>query len=106
MSAPSPTYKPSVTPPVFIPKETNAPLPDINTSIYSSPQGATSYNATSTHYNDEQNFAPSQPQPPTTPRLNYNSLQNYNTAPRGWGANQDAYKPLSFTKQKSKFSDF
>lgn len=88
MSAPSPTFKLNVTSPIYVPKETGSPLPDLHTPAYNAQQ-----NSSNANYNDQSNFNFSQP---TTPRLNYNSLQNYNTAPRGWGQN----------KLKPTYSDF
>lgn len=101
ISAPSPTFKPNITPPVFVPKETGSPLPDLYVPAYNAQQNASDISSSNVSYGDQQNLNVSQP---INQRLNYNSLQNYNTAPRGWG--QNSYKPLSFSKQKSVYSDF
>lgn len=111
---PSPTYKPSATPPVFVPKESPAPLPSLYIPAYNAQQNHTP--TYSSQNNDNYNYPPSpnsynqyDSQPyasPSTPKVSYNSLQNYNTAPRGWGQNKTGYKPITFDKPKSVYSDF
>ncbi|XP_015840184.2 uncharacterized protein LOC656988 isoform X4 [Tribolium castaneum] len=88
----SPSFKPNVVPQVFVPKETNSPLPDLHTPAY---------NAQSV-FSEPSAISPSQP----SPRINFNSLQNYNTAPRGWGQVQSYYKPITFDKPSTQYSDF
>ncbi|KAE8736999.1 hypothetical protein FOCC_FOCC017542 [Frankliniella occidentalis] len=36
--------------------------------------------------------------PPRTVFMDYSLLQNYNTAPRGWGGAMDYYRPVTFSK--------
>lgn len=36
--------------------------------------------------------------PPRTVFMDYSLLQNYNTAPRGWGGSMDYYRPVTFSK--------
>lgn len=102
----SPIYKPNGQPPqVFAPKESTSPLP----SYY--PSSAPSYNAQNS-YTPQPNYEPepllqtsqTPPQPPV--RVNFNNLQNYNTSARGWGQNKSFYKPITFEKAKSPFTDF
>ncbi|KAJ8919944.1 hypothetical protein NQ315_006473 [Exocentrus adspersus] len=81
-----PSYKPDMPSQVFVPKESTTPL--------SSPY-APAYNAT----HSETYATPSR-------RVNYDNLQNYNTAPRGWGETKTIYKPITFDKPKSPYSDF
>ncbi|XP_063919964.1 uncharacterized protein LOC135134972 isoform X4 [Zophobas morio] len=88
----SPSYKPNVAPQVYVPKETNTPLPEFNTP---------SYNASNTLLTQSP-IVP--PQPP--PRVNFGAFQNYNTAPRGWGQNINYYKPITFDKPAVSYSDF
>ncbi|XP_022918182.2 uncharacterized protein [Onthophagus taurus] len=93
---PSPSFKAAAatTPPVFIPKETSTPLSSYPPQpSYSSQQ---SYG-----YQDYSQVLPS-----STPKLDVGSLQNYNTAPRGWGEIRDFYKPVTFDKPRSPFTDF
>lgn len=35
-------------------------------------------------------------------KIDFSSLQNYNTAPRGWARNENIYRPITF----SSYSDF
>lgn len=88
----SPSFKPNVTPQVFVPKETNSPLPDLNTPAY---------NATSSLLTQV-----STTPVPSTPKINYTSFQNYNTAPRGWGQGTSYYKPITFDNSVAPYSDF
>lgn len=112
---PSPSYKPNVTPPVFVPKESNAPLPNLYAPAYNAQQsmGTPNYNSNFSTFDNPIYTPPSnyQSQPqyspqPTTPKINYTSLQNYNAAPRGWGQSGSGYKPMSFEKPKAVYSDF
>lgn len=87
----SPSFKPNVAPQVFVPKETNSPLPELHTPAY---------NAQNIYA--ESSIAP----PQSSPRINFNALHNYNTAPRGWGKAQTYYKPITFEKASTPYSDF
>ncbi|KAL3285201.1 hypothetical protein HHI36_019316 [Cryptolaemus montrouzieri] len=99
-SAPmSPRYKPNVTPPVFIPKESNSPLPNYYLPSYSAqqylPPSEPSYEEHQVH-----RVAPSHP----VKKIDFGSLQNYNTAPRGWTHTKNVYKPITFDSKS--YSDF
>ncbi|XP_044257429.1 uncharacterized protein LOC123006736 isoform X3 [Tribolium madens] len=85
----SPSFKPNVVPQVFVPKETNSPLPELHTPSYSAQNVFT----------EPSTISPS-------PRINFNALNNYNTAPRGWGQAQSYYKPITFDKPSTQYSDF
>ncbi|GJQ76837.1 hypothetical protein Trydic_g15044 [Trypoxylus dichotomus] len=83
---PSPNFKAScTTPPVFIPKETYP----------------ASYPSSYTPSNSYGSYVPE----PTTPKIDLSNVQNYNTAPRGWGQVKDVYKPVTFAKRSS-YTDF
>lgn len=95
--SPVPSFKPATPAPVFVPKESNAPLSPMYQSYAPPPK---------------ENIPPMQTQsyqatPPLPPvRVNFNNLQNYNTAARGWGDLKQVYKPVTFDKPKSPYSDF
>lgn len=96
---PSPSYRSNATPPVFVPKESDAPLPPYYSSQPSyvaqdhTPQG---------HYAQQQQCY--SPQPSSS--YNLNNLQNYNTAARGWKQNSSIYRPVTFDKPVSPYTDF
>ncbi|CAH0545732.1 unnamed protein product [Brassicogethes aeneus] len=98
----SPSYRPDVTPPIFVPKESTTPVsshihPSYNAQQSSMPEP--SYHGTSPvpePYYTSQN----PPVPPT--RINFNCMQNYNTAARGWGQSK-TYKPVTFDNPYSDF---
>ncbi|ENN81839.1 hypothetical protein YQE_01778, partial [Dendroctonus ponderosae] len=106
----SPTFKPNIAPPVFVPKESDSPLP----SLYSAPtynahqpntlSAPTSYapQAPSQTYDDSYLSTPLPPQR----KFNLENVQNYNTAARGWGQVADVYRPMTFEKPRSPYSDF
>lgn len=99
----SPIYKPDVAPQVFVPKESDTPLPNLYAPTYNAQQNYPSYQPTLQVQNDVSSQLP----PPPPPRkINYDNLQNYNTAARGWGQAKDIYKPITFDKPKSPYSDF
>lgn len=89
--SPQPTYQPNVPPAVFIPKESPEPA---------SQYGGAGILMTSDH----QSYS----QPPSlSPRkFDFDHLQNYNTAPRGWGDSKNFYKPITFNQSKQQYSDF
>lgn len=103
----SPTYKPDVAPQTFVPKESNAPLPNLYAPAYNAHSPTTEYTA-------PPNYIPSQTYDdsllstplPTQKKINFDSLHNYNTAPRGWGGSRDVYKPLTFESPRSPYSNF
>ncbi|KAG5894023.1 hypothetical protein JTB14_018128 [Gonioctena quinquepunctata] len=90
----SPNFKSNVNPPVFIPKESNTPL----TSTYPpvNPQQGYEYEPVLQISSAQQ----------SAKKLDLNSLQNYNTAPRGWGETKNFYKPITFSQPREVYSDF
>lgn len=106
----SPTYKPSVTPQTFVPKESNIPLSNLYSPAYNAhiqnsgtDQIPSTYSPQPTQtYDDSLLSTPL----PTQKKINFDNLQNYNTAARGWGQVKDVYRPLTFDKPRSPYSDF
>lgn len=102
-ASPSPSFKSPVTPPVFVPKESNAPLP----SLYSSQPSyvAPSCKSPVPTYQKQSSYS-YQPQESTTPtpKVDLGDFDNFNTAPRGWQKSQSFYRPITFNKQT--YSDF
>ncbi|KAJ8982388.1 hypothetical protein NQ317_009643 [Molorchus minor] len=98
----SPSYKPSVIPPVFIPKESSTPLPNLNTPTYNAQQGYLPHQPYQPILQVQNDYI--SPQIPSPRKISYS--QNYNTAPRGWGQIKDSYKPVTFDKPKESYSDF
>ncbi|XP_050315731.1 uncharacterized protein LOC126750197 isoform X6 [Anthonomus grandis grandis] len=97
----SPSYKPNVVPPVFVPQESNSPLPSFYPSPkYNAHQTDSSY--TPTHTYDDSFISTPLP----VKKISFDNFQNYNTAARGWGQTKDVYKPLTFDKPRSPYSDF
>lgn len=105
----SPSFKSTVTPPVFIPKESDAALQNLYTPSYNAQQSYVPSPqpiiAETPNYQPQSRTAPQSPLAPTR-IINFNSLQNYNTAPRGWGATKTAYKPVTFDKPQVSYTDF
>nr|XP_023013357.1 uncharacterized protein LOC111503310 isoform X1 [Leptinotarsa decemlineata] len=91
----SPNFKSNVNPPVFVPKESNIPL----RSSYPPANIQQSY-----EYEPTLQISVQQPAP--TRKLDLNALQNYNTAPRGWGETKKFYKPITFNQPRGAYSDF
>lgn len=109
----SPGYKTPVTPPVYVPKETNAPPPSFYPPqpAYVAPAAKSpvptytkqpSYTAkpAAQSYTPQPSYTPAC----TTPKVDINSLDNFNTAARGWQKSQSFYRPVTFNKQT--YSDF
>ncbi|KAK9880848.1 hypothetical protein WA026_013173 [Henosepilachna vigintioctopunctata] len=101
-SAPaSPRFKPNITPPVFVPKESNTKLPNYYLPAYSAePSPYLTENSCYTRPQPTQSVAPSR----VTKSINFGNLQNYNTAPRGWAQAKNVYKPITFDTKP--YSDF
>ncbi|XP_060519348.1 uncharacterized protein LOC132697757 isoform X2 [Cylas formicarius] len=98
----SPSYKPNTSPSVFVPKESTSPLPN---PYYPAYNATPAYNYQPPSHTYDDSFLAT-PLPPTTKKISFDDLQNYNTAPRGWGDVKDVYRPLTFDKPKSPYSDF
>ncbi|KAL1516849.1 hypothetical protein ABEB36_000695 [Hypothenemus hampei] len=98
----SPTYKSNITPPIFVPKETSSPLPSLYVPTYNAHpnSGYTAPPVAQTH--DDSYFLTSSNQR----KFDLSNAQNYNTSARGWGHHTDVYKPLTFDKPRSPYSDF
>ncbi|XP_076264747.1 uncharacterized protein LOC143198962 isoform X3 [Rhynchophorus ferrugineus] len=101
----SPTYKPSVAPQTFTPKESNIPLSNLYSPTYNAnaQNSAPYYVPQPTQTYDDSLI--STPLPPPK-KINFDNLQNYNTAARGWGEVKSVYRPLTFDKPRSPYSDF
>lgn len=90
----SPSYRSNATPPIFVPQETNAPLPN-----YYTPQP--SYVASGQHDTIDTNYLSQ-----NVTNYDLGGVNNFNTAPRGWQQNRSIYKPVTFEKPVSPYTDF
>lgn len=88
--SPQSLYQPNVPPAVFIPKER--------------PESSQQYDGSGILMTS--NYQPYDTSPLSSRRIDFDNLQNYNTAPRGWGEVKNFYKPITFNQPKQSYSDF